>query len=111
MQKEVLSNLLELLRKEIDTRAFLDSDYATNKVNRRLRTGHMMFLNNLLTLWLSKLQGSIETLVLGSEFIATKHIVDTLKCLYCKLKIMEVPLSGPSLIYGVISKLQKILRF
>lgn len=98
--KEVIPNRPEPLGKEVDKREFVDSDYATNKGNRRSRTGYVMFLNNSLTLWLSKLQGSIETSVFGLEFVAMKQLVDALKGLRHKLRMMGVPLSGLSLIYG-----------
>ena len=53
-----------------------------------------------LIVWLSKRQPTIETSVFGAEFVAMKHGIETLRGLRYKLRMMGVPLTGPSFIYG-----------
>ena len=65
--------------KPIDLRMYVDSDFAGDKVRRRLRTGFFVLLNSALIKWVSMRQPTIETSVFGAEFIAMKHEVDTLR--------------------------------
>jgi len=53
-----------------------------------------------LIIWLSKRQPTIETSVFGAEFVAMKHSIETLRGLRYKLRMMGVPLTGPTFIYG-----------
>jgi hypothetical protein len=86
--------------KEVDTRLFVDADHAGDKRLRRSRTGFFIFLNSALVMWLSKKQATIETSVFGSEFVALKHGIESIRGLRYKLRMMGVPLSGPTYVYG-----------
>ena len=86
--------------KEVDLRLYVDSDHAGDKLHRRSRTGYFIFLNSALVNWLSKKQATIETSVFGAEFVAMKHGVEALRGLRYKLRMMGVPLTGPSYVYG-----------
>ena len=86
--------------KGVDLRMFVDSDHAGNKSHRRSRTGFMIFLNMSLINWLSKRQATVEGAVFGSEFVAMKHGVETLRGIRYKLRMMGVPVDGPTYIYG-----------
>ena len=50
--------------------------------------------------WISKKQATIETSVFGAEFVAMKHGIEKLRGLWYKLRMMGIPLTGPSYIYG-----------
>jgi hypothetical protein len=52
-----------------------------------------------LIIWQSKRQPTIVTSVFGTEFVAMKHGIKTLRGLRYKLRMMGVPLIGPSFIY------------
>ena len=67
---------------------------------RRSHTGLFIFLNSALVTWLSKKQPMIESSVFGAEFVAMKIGMETLHGLWYKIRMMGVPISGPSLIYG-----------
>ena len=41
----------------------------------------------------------METSVFGAEFVAMKHGIETLRGLRYKLRMMGVPISGPSYVY------------
>jgi hypothetical protein len=86
--------------KEIDLRLFVDSDHAGDQLVRRSRTGFLIYLNMAPIVWFSKRQPTIETSVFGAEFVAMKNGMETMRGLRYKLRMMGVPLSGPSLIYG-----------
>ena len=80
-------------------------------MRRRSRTGFFVLLNSALIQWVSKREPTIETSVFGAEFVAMKHGVVTLRGIRYKLRMMGVPVDGPSYIYGdnmsVINNTQK----
>ena len=49
---------------------------------------------------LSNKQATVESSVFGSEFVAMKHLVEDLRGLRYKLRMMGVPLEGPTFVYG-----------
>jgi hypothetical protein len=51
-------------------------------------------------IWLSKQHTTIETSVFGAEFVAMKHGIETLRGLRYKIRMMGIPFSGPTYIYG-----------
>ena len=79
---------------------YVDSNHAGEKRTRQTRTGFFVFVNSALIQWLSKKQATVETLVFGAEFIAIKLGMESLRGLRYKLRMMGVPIFGPSLIYG-----------
>ena len=86
--------------KEVDLRLFVDSDHAGEKLTRRSRTGYIAFLNMAPIAWFSKKQTTIETSVFGAEFVAMKTAMDAMRGLHYKLRMMGIPLSGPTFFYG-----------
>ena len=51
-------------------------------------------------MWLSKKQATIETSVFGAEFVVMKHSTEAVYGLCYKVRMMGVPLLGPSYFYG-----------
>jgi len=90
----------EPLGKMVDLRLMVDSDHAGDKLTRRSRTGFLIFVNNAIVDWLSNKQPTIESSVFGAEFVAMKHGMEKLRGLRYKLRMMGVPISGPSYIFG-----------
>ena len=78
----------------------VDSDHAGDTTDRRSRTGDMLYVNMALIDWLSKKQATVEKAVFGSEFFAMAHGVETLRGLRYKLRMMGVPIDGPTYVYG-----------
>ena len=111
VKEAIPANAPEPRDKDIDLRLMVDSDHAGDKVHRRSRTGFYIFLNSSLIAWMSRRQPTIETSVFGAEFVAMKHGVETLRGIRYKLRMMGVPLDGPSYVYGdnmsVINNTQK----
>jgi len=100
VKEAIPPNMPEPQGKEVDIRLFVDSDHAGDKTTRRSRTGFFIYVNSALVSWLSKKQATIETSVFGAEFVAMKQGMETLRGLRYKLRMMGVPISGPSYIYG-----------
>ena len=86
--------------KSVDLRMWVDSDHAGDKMTRRSLTGYFIFLNTALIDWLSKKQATIEGSVFGAEFVAMKTGVEALRGIRYKMRLMDVPLTGPTYIYG-----------
>ena len=80
----------------------VDSDHTGDKIDRRSRTGYMIFVNMALIDWLYKKQATVEKAVFGYEFVAMTHGVETLRGLRYKLRMMGVFIDGPTYVYGEI---------
>ncbi len=100
VEEAIPSNAPTPRGKSVHLRMYVDSDHAGEKETRRSRTGFFVFINAGLIQWLSKKQATIETSVFGAEFVAMKIGMESLRGLRYKLRMMGVPISGPSLIYG-----------
>ena len=81
-------------------RAFVDADFAGDKVTRRSRTGFIVMLNNAPIYWYSKHQTACKTSSFGSEFLAMKSLCEYLRGLRIKLRQMGIPINNPCFIYG-----------
>ena len=81
-------------------RAKVDSDHASDTVSRRSRTGLRIYLNCALVYWWSKKQTSVESSSFGSEFVAMKQCCEYIRGLRYKLRMMGIPVEGPTYIYG-----------
>ena len=88
------------LGKDVDLRMMVDSDHAGSKTTRRSRSGILIFINMSLIDWLSKRQSTIKTSVFGAELVAMKLGIERLRGICYKLRMMDVPLTGPSYVYG-----------
>ena len=98
--KSIPPNIPDPRRKAIDLRMWVDSDHAGDKMTRQSRTGYFIWLNTALINWLSKKQATIEGSVFGAEFVAMKTGVESLRGIRYKLRMMGVPLTGPTYVYG-----------
>jgi hypothetical protein len=88
------------LSKGVMLRMFIDSDHAGDKVSLRSRTGVVIFLNYGMIDWHSKNQLTVETSVFGAEFRTMKHGIENLHGICYKLRMMGVPVKGPSYVNG-----------
>jgi len=86
--------------KSVDILLYVDSDLAGDNINRRSRTGYMIFVNSALVIAHSKKQARIETSVFGAEFCALTQGMDRMRGLRYKLRMMGIPLEGTSYTYG-----------
>jgi hypothetical protein len=79
---------------------FCDADHAGNLVTRRSHTGILIYLNQAPITWYSKAQKTVETSTFGSEFVALCIAVELIEALRYKLRMMGVPLDGPTNLFG-----------
>jgi hypothetical protein len=80
-------------------RCFVDSDHAGDQLTRRSRTGFIQMVNMGVVAWYSKKHGSIEGATFGSEFVAMKTAMEANRALRYKLRMMGVPIDGPTYVY------------
>jgi hypothetical protein len=100
VEEAIPPNMPPPLGKDVDLRMMVDSDHAGAKRTRHSRTGFIIFCNLAPIIWLSKQQATIETSVFGAEFVAMKHGIKMLRGLRYKIRMMGIPLSGPTYICG-----------
>ncbi len=100
MEEAIPPNMPSPLGKDVDLRMMVDSDHPGEKRTQRSRTGLIIFCNLAPIVWLSKQQPTIESSVFGAEFVAMKHGIKTLRGLRYKIRMMGIPLSGPTYVYG-----------
>jgi hypothetical protein len=72
VEESIPSNAPEPRGKDVDLRLYVDSDHAGEKRTHHSRTGFFVFMNTALVQWFLKQQATIETSVLGAEFVAMK---------------------------------------
>jgi hypothetical protein len=76
-------------------RLFADSDHAGEQFKMRSMTVFVIYLNMAPRVWFSKHQPTVETNVLGAEFVMMKNGIETCRRLRYKLRMMGVTLGGP----------------
>ncbi|CAJ1963375.1 unnamed protein product, partial [Cylindrotheca closterium] len=82
------------------TTAKVDADHASDTTTRRSRTGFFVWVNGALVYWMAKKQTAVESSSFGSEFCTMKLCCEYLRGLRYKLRMMGIPVLGPSFIYG-----------
>ena len=100
VKEELPPNMPEALGNPVRQITFCDSDHAGDQVNRRSRTGVLLYVNRSLITWYSKKQLSVETSSFGSEMVAMKTAVELSLGLRYKLRMMGIPVEGPVHIKG-----------
>jgi hypothetical protein len=83
----------------VQVNAFVDADHTRNKITRRSHTGILIYLNCSPTIWYSKAQSTVEASTFGSEFIAMRTLVEILDALRYKLRMMGIPIDGPTNVF------------
>ena len=99
-KEPVPANMPRALGKEVDLRLYVDSDHAGEKLTRRSRSGWLIYMQCALIAFHSKRQSTVETSVFGAEFCAMKTGIEALRGIRYKLRMMGIPLTGPSFVYG-----------
>ncbi len=100
VEEAIPPNMPPPFGKDVDLHMILDSDHAGEKRTQCSCTGFIIFCNLAPIIWLSNQQATIEISVLGAEIVAMKHRIKMLRGLRYKIRIMGIPLSGPTYIYG-----------
>eukprot|EP00804_Cyclotella_cryptica_P021849 CCRYP_000809-RA/>CCRYP_000809-RA protein AED:0.35 eAED:0.35 QI:0/0/0/1/0/0.33/3/0/307 len=93
------------LGKGVVLRMFVDSNHAGDK-NRLYHLPQLRYID-----WLLKKQSTVETSVFGAKFCAMKHCIEILHGICYKLRMMGVPIKGPSYVYGDNMKKSKSICY
>ena len=86
--------------KDVDVTLYVDASHADDRLYRRSRSSYILFLNMAPIAWLSKKQATVETSVFGAEFVAMKLGVEHSRSVRYKLRMMGVPIAGPTNVFG-----------
>ena len=78
------------------THCFVDANHAADKVTGLSQTVILIFLNRAPILWFRKIQNSVESSTLGSEFTELNNALELVTALRYKLIMFGVPIDGPT---------------
>ena len=97
--KHIPSNVPPPMGRPVEVWCYVDADHAGDTLTRKSRTGIVIFLNLAPIVWYSIKQNTVETSTFGSEFVALKVATEILCGLRYKLRMMGIPIVGPSYIH------------
>jgi hypothetical protein len=89
-------NQPEARGKGVQVNMFCDAAHGSCHLIRRSTIGIIFFINTAPISWSSKRQNTIETSTFGSEFVALRITVEMNEVLRYKLRMMGVPIIGPT---------------
>jgi hypothetical protein len=98
--EEIPSDAPTPLGRPATTVCYVDADHAHDVVTRRSVSGILLFVNNMPIKWYSKRQATVETSTYGSELVASRIAVELILELRYKLRMLGVPVDGPTLLLG-----------
>jgi hypothetical protein len=98
-KESIPPNMPEPRGKHVITTVFVDADHAGCKLTRRSHSGVIVFVNRAPILWFSKRQATVEASTFGSESIAMRQAIEMLEGMRYKLRMLGVPIEGPTNIY------------
>ena len=78
---------------------FVDADHYGNKVDRRIQTDILIFINRTPINFYSKEQPPVKASTFGAEFCAMKVGVEIIEGLRYNLRIFGVPIDGSEKLY------------
>jgi len=99
-QEELPSDMPEPRGKPVMTTTFVDANLLHDLITGRACTGIIHLFNKTPIDWFSKRQNTVETATYGSEFVAARTAVDQIVDLRYTLRMLGVPLTGPSWMFG-----------
>jgi hypothetical protein len=99
IEEAIPPNAPRPLGKPVELRCYVDADHAGDKLTCRSRTGILIYINNAPIVWYTKKQSTVKTSSFGSEFVALKVSTEMLRGLQYKLRMMGIPIAGPSYVY------------
>ena len=86
--------------KAVHITIYVDTDHAHDTVTRCSVSAILIFVNNTPIWWHSKWQKTVKTSTYGAELVAARITVDMVIELRYMLRMLVVPVDGPSLMLG-----------
>jgi hypothetical protein len=99
-EEEIPSDMPTPRGKAVMTTTFVDANLLHDLITGRACTGIIHMLNKTPIDWFCKRQNTVETATYGSEFVAARIAVDQIVDLRYSLRMLGVPLTGPSFVFG-----------
>ena len=99
-EEELPVDLPEPKMKEVEITTYFDASLGCDMLTGRSVTGILLFLNNTILKWYSKRQNTVETSTYGSELVAGKTATEMTMEFRYKLRMLGVPINGPSILLG-----------
>ena len=97
--EELPPNMPEPRGRPVRMSCFVDASHAGDLLTRRSHTGFIIFLNNAPIDWYSKRQNTVESSTFGSELVAMRTAIERVKALRIKLRLLGIPIEGPTNIF------------
>jgi hypothetical protein len=99
-KEEVPPDMPEPKGKRVVMTTFVDANLMADVTTGRSCTGIIHMFNKTPIGWYSKRQNTVETATYGSEFVAARIAVDQIIDLRYSLRMLGVPLAGPTWMFG-----------
>ena len=80
----------------MSTHYFEDADHVSDKVTRISKIGILIFCNREPVMWLSKKHNLVKMPTFISKFTALKFAVELVIALLYMLRMLRVPIEGPT---------------
>ena len=77
----------------------MDASHALDKVTRRSQIGILIFVDKSPITFYSERHDHFETSTFGSEFTATKQVIELLKALFNNIFMFHIPIEAPESVY------------
>ena len=97
--EEIPADAPEPLGNPVVMSVFVDASHAGDLATRRSHTGILIYLNKGLVDAYSKKQNTVEMSTFGSELVALRVAMERVKALRIKLRLMGIPMEGPTNIF------------
>ena len=98
--EELLPNMPEPKGKAVRTTSFEDANLYHCHATGKAATGVIHMVQGTIVAWHTQRQGQVETATYGSEFTSAKTCTEQIMDLRYTLRMMGVPLDGPSWMFG-----------
>ena len=78
---------------------FVDASHAGEKLTYHSHTGILIYVNNTPIGWFSKRQNTVEISTFGAELIAARIVMEKVKALRTKFRLLGIPIDGPTYMF------------
>ncbi len=100
VKEELPHNAPRPLGKRVIHTAYKDANLYHDLTTGKVVTGVIHMINQTITGWFSKKQGTVETATYGSEFVAARIAVQQIMALRLTLRYLGVPIKGETYLFG-----------
>ena len=99
LKEAIPPNYPEERGNKVDLHGYVHIRHAGENKTRRSQSGFFILLNTEIIQWFSKKQSTIDMYVFEADFLAMNIVMEMLRGIRYKMRMMGVPISVPSCIY------------